>query len=229
MARMQPVDAVRYLEGLWTQAGVGISVEIYRGIAGFHRDEFIAALNRVIERMPPQVIMGTAQDTSSLSSNSDGSSSENILPNSSGTIAMDGGVSTTAGSTIDDGAPSENILPNSSGTIATDGGVSTAAGSTSDDGAPSENILPNSSGTIATDGGVSTAAGSTSDDGAASENILPDSDETTDGAVSAAAGVAGDEVASSIGTFSVDSAAESAAFLPSDTSFTIRSGSNPQA
>jgi hypothetical protein len=200
MPRMQPVDAVRDMYASWTRAGVEISVEIYRGIAGFRRDEFIAALNRVIERMPQQVIMGTAQDTSSLSSltNSDGSSSATILPNSSGTIATDGGVSTAAGSTSDDGAATENILPNSSGTIAMDGGVSTAAGLTSDDGAPSENILPNS-------------------------------DETTDGAVSAAAGGAGDEGASSVGTFSVDSAAESAAFLPSGTSFTIPSGSNPQA
>jgi hypothetical protein len=115
MPRMQPVDAVRYQEGLWTQAGVGISVEIYRGIAGFRRHEFIAALNRVIERMPQQVIMGTAQDTSSSSSltNSDGASSAIILPNSSGTIATDGGVSAGASSTSDDGAPSATILPNS--------------------------------------------------------------------------------------------------------------------
>jgi hypothetical protein len=56
-----------------------------------------------------------------------------------------------------------------------------------------------------------------------SASILPNS--TTDGATSTAADSTSDEGVSSLGTFSADSASG----LPSDTCFTINSGSNPQS
>ena len=109
---IQPIDAVRYLDGLWRLAGVEHSEDLLLDLANFimnRRDEFINALTPVVERMQRQDVMDTAQDSSATSSLTSAGGASNTA-SASQSIRADSESGVTPSSTEPQVAPREHPL-----------------------------------------------------------------------------------------------------------------------